>query len=236
MVCSCERRPQGWGQDWHTPDSCLLQKHALTQLNLVDAVRVPVGLGDIRNSCEGWFWELLKKRTQQEPARWSAAWCTQVFTSLHSWDVNICRFMAVSVEHHEAGWTDSIWFCSAAVSYGSSRDCRPGPLLFSTRGMGQLKEPLPRRDTNRALLAELWGHMAARWKTCWQLGDRRMPWKQREQPCVPAGQQSCYQFGRTLTQRFKKARVKKSKNTLIVSPALKFACFCFETAVWGQSP
>lgn len=44
---------------------------------------------------------------------------------------------------------------SAVVSYGSSGDCGPGPLLFSTRGMGQLKEPLPRRTTNRALLAEL---------------------------------------------------------------------------------
>ena len=74
---------------------------------------------------------------------------------------------------------------TAVVSYGSSGDCGPGPVLSSTRGMRQLKESLPCRTTNRPLLAEDWGHMAARWKTCWQLGDRKMPWKQRELSCDP---------------------------------------------------
>lgn len=44
---------------------------------------------------------------------------------------------------------------AAAVSYGSSGDRGPGLVLSSTRGMGQLKEPSPRRTTSRALLAEL---------------------------------------------------------------------------------
>ncbi len=44
---------------------------------------------------------------------------------------------------------------AAVVSYWSSGDCGPGPVLSSTRGMGQLKEPSPCRTTNRALLAEL---------------------------------------------------------------------------------
>lgn len=97
---------------------------------------------------------------------------------------------------------------AAVVSYGRTGDCGPGPVLSSTRGMGQLKEPSPCHTTNRALLAELWGHMAARWKTCWQLGDRKMPWKQREQPRDPEPgrglDKSCYELGIALARKSKK--------------------------------
>lgn len=38
------------------------------------------------------------------------------------------------------------------LSYGSSGDCGPGPVLSSTRGMGQLKEPSPCRTTDKSLV------------------------------------------------------------------------------------
>lgn len=38
------------------------------------------------------------------------------------------------------------------LSYGSRGDCGPGPVLSSTRGMGQLKEPSPCRTTDKSLV------------------------------------------------------------------------------------
>lgn len=90
--------------------------------------------------------------------------------------------MATPTGHHGTGWTDSPWCwqnCSSkrwvmgAVETVGRSQCYPAPEEWDSW------KPSPCHTTNRALLAERSGHMAARWKTCWQLGDRKMPWKQR---------------------------------------------------------
>lgn len=78
------------------------------------------------------------------------------------------------------------------LSYGSSGDCGPGPVLSSTRGMGQLKEPSPCRTTDKSLVG--WA-LRPHGGTVKDLltaeegsgggGDRKMPLDRREQPHDP---------------------------------------------------
>lgn len=71
-------------------------------------------------------------------------WCCQVINTLRNMSqiLNslLCVFIAGPVVHRGLSRAGK-W--AKKVSYGSSRDCGSGPVLSSTRGMGQLKGPPP---------------------------------------------------------------------------------------------
>lgn len=64
------------------------------------------------------------------------------------------RFGQVRAARAGALHTRGLRFCGtcAAVNYGCSGDHRSGPVSSGTRGMRQLKEPLPHRTTNKSLV------------------------------------------------------------------------------------
>lgn len=106
--------------------------------------------------------------------------------------------MAAPVEHHrpDEQTVPRAGRRAAVVNYGSSGDYRLGPVLSSTRGMGQLKElqPCPTAPQTQPC----WLSSEATWlhgeRPADSWGDRRMPWKQRAQSCSPRlrGRLSCF--------------------------------------------